>query len=65
MGDQAVSYPVSAALITVLTTLLLGFDPSLEDPTQVMGTKAALTMSLWIQQLSRHSSSCRSHHAYT
>lgn len=43
---EAVSYPVSAALITVLLTLLLGFGPSLEDPTQVMGTKNALTMSL-------------------
>lgn len=43
---EAVSYPVSAALITVLTTLLLGFGPSLDDPTKLMGTKDALTMAL-------------------
>ncbi|RXT01545.1 DASS family sodium-coupled anion symporter [Ammoniphilus sp. CFH 90114] len=44
--SEAVSYPVSAVLITVLTTLLLGFGPSLEDPEKLMGTKDALTLVL-------------------
>lgn len=43
---EAVSYPVSAILIISLITILLGFGPSLENPDQVMTTKAALKVAL-------------------
>lgn len=43
---EAVSYPVSSAMIIALLTLLLGLAPSLEDPSVLLGTKAALKMSL-------------------
>ena len=43
---EAVSYPVSAVLITALTAFLLGFSPELADPSKVMGTSKGLTIAL-------------------
>ncbi|MFD1928759.1 DASS family sodium-coupled anion symporter [Sporosarcina siberiensis] len=43
---EAVAYPVSAAMIIGITTLLLGFAPSMEDPNVMLGTKDALKMAL-------------------
>lgn len=43
---EAVSYPVSAALILSLVTILLGLAPSLDDPNVILGTKEALKWSL-------------------
>lgn len=43
---EAVTYPVSAALIIALSAVLLGLSPSLEDPTQLLSTKGALKMAL-------------------
>ena len=39
---SAVSYPVSATMITALTALLLGFSPNPEAPAKAMGTANAL-----------------------
>ena len=43
---EAVSYPVSAFIITVLMTLMLGFAPSVADPSKLLGTSRALSMAL-------------------
>jgi len=43
---EAVSYPVSAALILSLVAILLGLAPSLDDPNVILGTKEALKWSL-------------------
>ncbi|WP_438317446.1 DASS family sodium-coupled anion symporter [Sporosarcina sp. FA9] len=43
---EAVAYPVSAAMIIGITTVLLGFAPSMEDPNVLLGTKGALKMAL-------------------
>lgn len=43
---EAVSYPVSSALILALTALSLGLAPSIEDPTINLGTDNALKMIL-------------------
>ena len=41
---SAVSYPVSATMITALTALLLGFSPHPEAPAKAMGTANALKL---------------------
>ena len=41
---SAVSYPVSATMITALTALLLGFSPNPEAPMKAMGTANALKL---------------------
>ena len=41
---SAVSYPVSATMITALTALLLGFSPNPEAPAKAMGTANALKL---------------------
>ena len=43
---EAVSYPVSAAMIISLIALLLGLAPSMEDPNVLLGTKSSLKMAL-------------------
>lgn len=43
---EAVDYPVSAAMIIGITTLLLGLAPSMEDPSVMLGTKGALKLAL-------------------
>jgi solute carrier family 13 (sodium-dependent dicarboxylate transporter), member 2/3/5 len=43
---EAVSYPVSAAMIIGLITLLLGLAPSMEDPSTTLGTSGALKLAL-------------------
>jgi anion transporter len=43
---EAVSYSVSAVMIIGLTALFLGFGPGIEDPTEPMGTSAALGQAL-------------------
>lgn len=43
---EAVSYPVSSAMIIALIAILMGLGPALEDPTAVMGTSAALKLAL-------------------
>lgn len=43
---EAVPYPVSALMITVLVAFLLGMSPGLEDPAESMGTSEALKMAL-------------------
>ena len=43
---EAVSYPVSAAMIIGLITLLLGLAPSMADPTTTLGTTGALKLAL-------------------
>ena len=43
---EAVSYPVSAAMIIGLITLLLGLAPSIEDPSTTLGTSGALKLAL-------------------
>ena len=43
---EAVSYPVSAAMIISLIALLLGFAPSMADPTTTLGTSGALKLAL-------------------
>lgn len=43
---EAVSYPVSAAMIIALITLLLGFAPSIADPSVTLGTSDALKLAL-------------------
>ncbi|MEK4228133.1 DASS family sodium-coupled anion symporter [Solibacillus sp. FSL H8-0538] len=43
---EAVSYPVSSAMIIALVTLMLGLAPSMEDPTIELGTSDALKMAL-------------------
>lgn len=43
---EAVSYPVSSALIMGLVTLLLGLAPDMANPDVLLGTKAALPMAL-------------------
>ena len=43
---EAVSYPVSAFIITTLTAFMLGLAPSVADPTKILGTSKALTMAL-------------------
>lgn len=41
---SAVSYPVSATIITALTALLLGFSPNPEAPAKALGTTNALKL---------------------
>lgn len=43
---EAVSYPVSSAMIIALVTVLLGLAPSMEDPTRELGTSDALKLAL-------------------
>ncbi|MCR8854415.1 anion permease [Lysinibacillus fusiformis] len=43
---EAVSYPVSSAMIIALVTVLLGLAPSMDDPTTQLGTASALKLSL-------------------
>lgn len=43
---EAVSYPVSSAMILGLIAVLLGLAPSMEDPTVQMGTSNALKLAL-------------------
>lgn len=43
---SAVSYPVSATLLTALTALLLGTAPNVEDPTKLLGTSKALALAI-------------------
>ena len=43
---EAVTYPVSSAMILALIAILLGLSPSMEDPTTIMGTATALKMGL-------------------
>lgn len=43
---EAVSYPVSSAMILGLIAILMGLGPALEDPSTMMGTSAALKMAL-------------------
>lgn len=43
---EAVTYPVSAAFIIALLTILLGISPSLDNGGELIGTKAALEWSL-------------------
>ncbi|QDQ00360.1 DASS family sodium-coupled anion symporter [Lysinibacillus fusiformis] len=43
---EAVSYPVSSAMIIALVTVMLGLAPSMEDPTTDLGTSGALKMAL-------------------
>ncbi|EON73795.1 DASS family sodium-coupled anion symporter [Lysinibacillus sphaericus] len=43
---EAVSYPVSSAMIIALVTVMLGLAPSMEDPTIDLGTSNALKMAL-------------------
>lgn len=43
---EAVSYPISSAMILALIAVLLGLAPSMEDPSTLLGTKGALKMAL-------------------
>ena len=43
---EAVSYPVSSAMIISLTAVLLGFAPSMENPDELLGTGNALKLAL-------------------
>ncbi|SIT70538.1 DASS family sodium-coupled anion symporter [Edaphobacillus lindanitolerans] len=43
---EAVTYPVSAAMIIGLITLLLGLAPDMDNPDQLLGTKGALKLAL-------------------
>jgi anion transporter len=43
---EAVSYPVSAVVITALMALMLGFAPQLADPAKLIGTSRGLSMAL-------------------
>ena len=43
---EAVSYPVSSAMILALIAVLLGLAPSMEDPSVEMGTSNALKLAL-------------------
>lgn len=43
---EAVTYPVSAAMIVSLLTLLLGLSPKLDNPNELLTTKEALKMAL-------------------
>ncbi|SDF69445.1 DASS family sodium-coupled anion symporter [Sporolituus thermophilus] len=43
---DAISYPVSAAVIMTLMAFLLGISPDVADPKKVIGTSKALTMAL-------------------
>ena len=43
---EAVSYPVSAAMIIGLITLLLGLAPAMADPSTTLGTSGALKLAL-------------------
>lgn len=44
--SDAISYPVSAAVIMALISFLLGISPDVANPKTVMGTSKALTMAL-------------------
>ena len=44
--SEAVSYPVSSAMIIGLIAVILGMGPTLEDPTATLGTGPALQMAL-------------------
>lgn len=43
---EAVSYPVSAAVIMALMAFLLGISPDVAKPTEIFGTTKALTLAL-------------------
>ena len=43
---SAVSYPVSATMITALMALLLGTAPNMADPSKVLGTSKALDLAI-------------------
>lgn len=43
---EAVSYPVSSAMIVALTAIILGVGPTLDDPNVTLGTGEALKMAL-------------------
>lgn len=59
---SAVSYPVSATMITALTALLLGFSPNPEAPAKAMGTANALAYYFWLFFTSHDS--CRRCYVY-
>ena len=43
---EAISYPVSAAVIMALIAFLLGISPDVAKPTEILGTSKALTIAL-------------------
>ncbi|MBQ0140867.1 MAG: DASS family sodium-coupled anion symporter [Kurthia sp.] len=43
---EAVSYPISAAMIVGITAISLGLSPMIDDPSTTYGTSSALTMAL-------------------
>jgi len=43
---EAISYPVSAAVIMALMAFLLGISPDAAKPTEILGTSKALTLAL-------------------
>jgi len=43
---EAVSYPVSAIFIVALLAVLVGLSPSMDDPSELIGSKEALTMAI-------------------
>ena len=43
---EAVSYPMSAAMIIALVALLLGLAPDMANPNEMLGTSSALKMAL-------------------
>lgn len=44
--SEAVSYPVSSAMILALISILIGLAPSMEDSSEMIGTSNALKMAL-------------------
>lgn len=42
--SSAVSYPVSATMLTALTAVLLGTAPNIDAPTKILGTSNALKL---------------------
>src|SRR5699024_2248396 len=43
---EAVSYPVSAIFIVALLAVLVGLSPSMDDPSELIGSKEALSMAI-------------------
>ena len=44
--SEAVSYPVSAIFIVALLAVLVGLSPSMDNPSELIGSKEALTMAI-------------------
>ena len=44
--SSAVSYPVSATMLTALTAVLLGTAPNIDAPTKILGTSNALKIAI-------------------